>query len=63
VFGNRLLSRISGHKTKKVMEAWRKLHEEELHNFYYLLYFITAMRTRRMAGVGHVACKTNDKFL
>jgi hypothetical protein len=30
VFENR---RIFGHKTEEVTEDWRKVHNEELHNF------------------------------
>jgi hypothetical protein len=31
---NRVLRRIFGPKTDEVIGSWRKLHNEELHNFY-----------------------------
>jgi hypothetical protein len=34
VFENRVLRRIFGPKRDEVMEGWRKLHNEELHNLY-----------------------------
>jgi hypothetical protein len=34
VFENRVLRRIFGPKRDAVMGEWRKLHNEELHNFY-----------------------------
>jgi hypothetical protein len=33
VFGNRVLRRIFGPKRDEVAGSWRKLHNEELHNF------------------------------
>jgi hypothetical protein len=34
VFENRVLRRIFGPKMEEVTEAWRRLHNEELHNLY-----------------------------
>jgi hypothetical protein len=34
VFENRVLRRIFGPKRGEVTGGWRKLHNEELHNFY-----------------------------
>jgi hypothetical protein len=34
VFENRVLRRIIGLKRDEVTEGWRKLHNEQLHNFY-----------------------------
>jgi hypothetical protein len=34
VFENRALRRIFGPKRHEVIGDWRKLHNEELHNFY-----------------------------
>jgi hypothetical protein len=34
VFDNRVLRRIFGPKRKEVAGGWRRLHNEELHNFY-----------------------------
>jgi hypothetical protein len=36
VFENRVLRRIFGPKRFEVMGDWRKLHNEELHNLYFL---------------------------
>jgi hypothetical protein len=36
VFGNKVLRRIFGLKRDGVTEGWRKLHNEELHIFFYL---------------------------
>jgi hypothetical protein len=33
VFENRVLRRIFGPKREKVARGWRRLHDEELHNF------------------------------
>jgi hypothetical protein len=34
VFDKRVLRRLFGDKRDKVIEGWRKLHNEELHNLY-----------------------------
>jgi hypothetical protein len=34
VFENRVLRRIFGPKREEIIGGWRKLHNEELHNFY-----------------------------
>jgi len=34
---NRVLRRIFGHKMNKVTGQWRKLHNEELNDLYYLM--------------------------
>jgi hypothetical protein len=34
VFGNRVLRRILGFRREEVMGGWRKLYNEEFHNFY-----------------------------
>jgi hypothetical protein len=36
VFESRVLRRIFGPKRDEVMGGWGKLHNEELHNFYFL---------------------------
>jgi hypothetical protein len=37
MFWNRLLSGIFGPKKQEVRGGWRKLHDEELQNFYWTL--------------------------
>jgi hypothetical protein len=55
VFENRVLRRISGPKRDEVTGQWRKLHNEELHNFYSSPNNIRQMKLRRMRWAGHVA--------
>jgi hypothetical protein len=51
-----VLRRISGSKKGEVIGAWRKLHEEELHNLYCSPNIIRMIESRRMRWAGHVAC-------
>jgi hypothetical protein len=55
VFENRVLRRIFGPKGDEVTGEWRKLHNEELHDFYSLPSIITMFKLRRMRWKGHVA--------
>jgi hypothetical protein len=55
VFENRVLRRIFGPKRDDVTGAWRKLHNEELHNFYTSPSIIKMIKSRRMRWVGYVA--------
>jgi hypothetical protein len=55
VFENRVLRRISGLRTDEVTGDWRKLHNEELHNFYSSPSIIRIIKSRRMRWAGHVA--------
>jgi hypothetical protein len=52
---NRVLRRISGPKRLEVIESWRKLHNEELHNLYSSPSIIRMIKSRRMRWAGHVA--------
>jgi hypothetical protein len=36
MFANRVLRRIFGPKRDEVTGGWRKLHDEELHNLYWI---------------------------
>jgi hypothetical protein len=45
---NRVLRRIFGRKMNKVAGGWRKLHNEELHNFYSSPNIIRMIKSRRM---------------
>jgi hypothetical protein len=49
-----VLSRIFGKKRDEVIEGWRKLHNEELHNLYGSPSIIRIMKSRRMRWAGHV---------
>jgi hypothetical protein len=48
VFENRVLRIIFGPKPDGVTGGWRKLYNEELHNFYsFLLFFYSSSRRMR----------------
>jgi hypothetical protein len=55
VFENRVLRRIFGPRRDDVMGDWRKLHSEELHNFYSSPNITRMLNSRRMRWEGHVA--------
>jgi hypothetical protein len=48
MFENRVLRRMFVLKRDEVMGGWRKLHNEELHNFYSSPNIITIIKSRRM---------------
>jgi hypothetical protein len=52
VFDSRVLRRIFGPKKDEVMGEWRKLHNKELRNLYYLPSIIIIIKSRRMRWVG-----------
>jgi hypothetical protein len=41
---------------KEVRGDWRKFHDEKLHNLHSLPDLIRVVKSRRMGGMGHVAC-------
>jgi hypothetical protein len=55
VFENRVLRRIFGPKRDEMTDEWRKLHNEEVHDFYSSPNIIRIIKSRRMRWVGHVA--------
>jgi hypothetical protein len=55
VFENRVLRRILGAKRDEVTGEWRKLHNEEIHDFYSSPSIIRIIKARRMRWAGHVA--------
>jgi hypothetical protein len=55
MFGNRVLKRTSGPKRDEMRGDWRKLHNDELHNFYSSPNIIRMIKSRRMRWAGHVA--------
>jgi hypothetical protein len=61
VFENRVLRRIFGPRRDEVMEEWRKLHNEELHNLYSSPDIIRQVKSRRMRWPGHVACMGEER--
>jgi hypothetical protein len=59
VFENKAL-RIFGPKRDEVIEGWRKIHNEELHNLYSSPSIIRMIKLRSMRWAGHVA-RTGEK--
>jgi hypothetical protein len=55
VFEKRVLRRIFRTKSVETAGGWRKLHNEEIHNFYVSPHIITVIKSRRMKWAGHVA--------
>jgi hypothetical protein len=49
-----VLRKIFGPKRDGVMGEWRKLHNEELRDFYSLPSIIRIIKLRRMRWVGHI---------
>jgi hypothetical protein len=47
--------RVFGTKRDEVIGGWRKLHNEELHNFYCPLSIIRMIRSKRLRWARHVA--------
>jgi hypothetical protein len=54
VLKNRLLRRISGPKEDEVIRGWRKLHNQEVYNLYFLPR-IRMIKSRRIRWAGYVA--------
>jgi hypothetical protein len=52
VFDNRMLRRIFGPKKDGETGVWRKLHNEELHDFSTSLSLIRIIKSRRMRWTG-----------
>ena len=55
VFEDRVLRRVFGPKRDEVTEEWKKLHNEELRDFYSLPNIVRVVKWRRMRWLGHVA--------
>jgi len=55
VFENRMLRRVFGPKMDEVTGEWRKLHNEELSDLYYLPNIVRVVKSRRIRWAGHVA--------
>jgi hypothetical protein len=58
VFENRVQRRIFGRKREEVAGDWRRLHNEELHNFYVSSNFIGVIKLKRCETSG--VCSTHE---
>jgi hypothetical protein len=63
VFENRVLRRVFRPKRGEATGGWRKLHNEELHNFCFSPSIIRMMKSRRMRWAGHVLCLRRREML
>jgi len=54
VFQNMVLKRIFGPRRYKVTEDWRRLHNEELNDFYSSPNIVRVIKSRKMRLAGHV---------
>jgi hypothetical protein len=54
------VQRTSGPKRDEVIEGWRKLHNEEVHNLYSSSSTIRMIKSRKIGWVGHVARMGKD---
>jgi hypothetical protein len=55
LFENRVLRRVFEPKKDEVTGEWRKLHNEELNDLYFLSNIVRVVKSRRMRWAGHVA--------
>jgi hypothetical protein len=55
IFQIGVLRRISGPNREEVARDWRRLHNEQLHNFYDSPNIIRVIRSRKMKFAVHVA--------
>ena len=61
MFENRVLRRVFGPKTDGVTGEWRKLHNEELDDLYYVPNIVWVVISRRMGWAGHVVRMVEDR--
>jgi hypothetical protein len=61
VFENRVLRRVFGPKRDEVTGEWRKLHNEELNDLYFLPNIVRVVKSRRMSWAWHVARMGEDR--
>jgi hypothetical protein len=55
VFENRVLRRIFGPTREEVMGGWRRLHNEELRDFYSSPSIIRMIKSKKIRWAGHIA--------
>jgi hypothetical protein len=55
LYMDRVLRRIFGQKGDEILRGWRKLHNEDLHNWSSSANIIRMIKSRRMRWTVHVA--------
>jgi hypothetical protein len=63
VFENRVLRRVFGPRRDEVTGEWRKLHNEELNDLYFLPNIVRVVKSIRMRWAGHVARMGEDRVV
>ena len=61
VFENMVLRRIFGPRRDEVMGEWRRLHNEELNDFYSSPNIMRVIKSRRIRLAGYVACLGEER--
>jgi len=56
-----VLRRIFGPRRDEIMGEWRRLHNEELNNFYSSPNIVRMIKSRRMRWAGFVACMGEER--
>jgi hypothetical protein len=63
VFENKVPRKIFGPKRNEIIEGWRMLHNEKLHNLYASLNIIRMIKSMRMRWAGHwTACGEEERI-
>jgi hypothetical protein len=57
-----LKRRPAGPKKEEVIERWRKVHNEVLHNLYSLFNVISVIKLRRMSFTGYLLSSSDEKM-
>jgi len=55
MFENMVMRKLFGPKRDEITGAWRRLHDEELHDLYSSINIIGMIKSRRMRWAGYVA--------
>jgi len=61
LFENMVLRRIFRPRRDEVTGEWRRLHNEELNDYYSSPNIVRVIKSRRMRWVGHVACMGEER--
>ena len=61
MFENMVLRRIFGPRRDEVTGEWRRLHNEELSDWYSSPNIVRVIKSRRMRWAGHVVCMGEER--